>query len=140
MGGGLFLVTASLRILVVDDSVRWRHFLVDFLHINPALQVVCEASDGLEAIEKSRDLQPDLILLDIGLPKLNGLEAARQIQEVAPNSKVLFLSENRSPDIVSEALRLGGCGYVVKSDAGRDLLPALEAVLANKLRRTQPSG
>jgi DNA-binding NarL/FixJ family response regulator len=121
-----------VRILVADDSEHWRRFLRSFLNHNPAWQVICEVSNGFEAIEKARELQPDLILLDIGLPDLNGIEAARQIIEFVPNSRILFLSENCSPEIVREALRAGGCGYVVKSDAGKDLAAALEAVTANK--------
>jgi len=121
-----------VRILIVDDCEPWRRFLCSFLQQDPAWQIICEASDGLEAIEKSRELQPNLILLDIGLPKLNGIEAARQIHRIVPCSKILFLSENCCPDVVREALSLGGRGYVVKSDAASDLVAALEAVIANK--------
>lgn len=126
------MASAPVRILIVDDSEPWRHSLCSFLQHNPVWQIICEASDGLEAIEKSRELHPDLILLDIGLPKLNGIEAARQIRTVAPGSRILFLSENCCPEVVWEALHVGGCGYVVKSDAGSDLAAALEAVIANK--------
>jgi len=124
--------SVSVRILVVDDFEPWRRFLSIFVQQNPAWQIICEASDGLEAIEKSRELQPDLILLDVGLPTLNGIEAAKQIRQVSPCSRVLFLSENTCPDVMREALRVGGCGYVVKSDASGDLVAALEAVIANK--------
>lgn len=95
-------------------------------------QVIAEVSDGLEAVNQARQLQPDLILLDIGLPTLNGIEAARRIREVSARSKVLFVSENRSTDVVAEALRTGAGGYVVKSDAARDLLLAVSAVLQGK--------
>jgi CheY-like chemotaxis protein len=88
--------------------------------------------DGLEAVQKAQQLQPDLILLDIGLPALNGIEAARRIRELSPKSKILFLSENRSWDIAEEALRTSAGGYVVKSDAAGELLPAVEAVLKGK--------
>ena len=90
---------------------------------------MCEVSDGLEAVQKARELPPDVILLDIGLPKLNGIEAARQIRKLAPNSKVLFLSIEDSLDVVGEALRTGASGYVVKADAGRDLVKGVEAVV-----------
>jgi DNA-binding NarL/FixJ family response regulator len=126
------LITASLRILVVDDSEPWRRAVSSFLEQLPALQIIFEASDGLQAIEKSRELQPDLILLDVALPELNGIEAARQIKKIIPSARILFLSENRCPDIVRAALRAGGCGYVVKSVAGDDLLSAVEAVMANQ--------
>jgi DNA-binding NarL/FixJ family response regulator len=126
------LAEASVRILVVDDFEPWRRFLGSFLRQKPKWQIICEASDGLEAIEKGRELQPDLILLDIGLPILNDIEAAKQIRKVAPVARLLFLSENTHPEVMREALRVGGCGYVVKSDAGGDLVLALEAVIANK--------
>jgi DNA-binding NarL/FixJ family response regulator len=132
-----------VRILIVDDFEPWRRSLCSLLQEDPKWQIICEASDGLEAIEKSRELQPDLILLDIGLPKLNGIEAARQIHRVAPCSKILFLSENCCPDVVREAFRLGASGYVVKSDAATDLVAALHAVIANKRfvgRRFQADG
>ena len=94
--------------------------------------VIGEASDGLEAVQKSQQLQPDLILLDIGLPGLNGVEAARQICEIAPNSKILFLSENLCPEVVREAFQIGARGYVVKSDAACDLVAAVDAVIGDR--------
>jgi DNA-binding NarL/FixJ family response regulator len=102
------LAEASVRILVVDDFEPWRRFLGLFLRQKPEWQTICEASDGLDAIEKSRELQPDLILLDIGLPILNVIEAAKQIRKVAPRARVLFLSENTCPEVMREALRVGG--------------------------------
>jgi DNA-binding NarL/FixJ family response regulator len=96
---------------------------------NSDWQIVCEAADGLEAVQKAQELQPDLILLDIGLPTLNGIAAARRIREVSPKSKILFLSQESSVDAVQEALRQGAQGYVVKAHAGTELLPAMEAVL-----------
>jgi DNA-binding NarL/FixJ family response regulator len=98
----------------------------------PRLRIVGEASDGLEAVQKAQELQPDLILLDIGLPMLNGIEAARRIRELSPKSKILYVSEDRSLDFVEEALRTGAAGYVVKSDAGSELLSAVDAVLLGK--------
>jgi DNA-binding NarL/FixJ family response regulator len=89
-------------------------------------------SDGLVAVQKAEQLRPDLILMDIGLPMLNGIEAARRILDRAPQSRILFLSENRSSDIAREALRTGAGGYVLKADAARDLLPAIEAILQGK--------
>ncbi len=106
--------------------------VVTMLEEHSDWQIICEASDGVEAVQRSKDLQPDLILLDIGLPKLNGIEAARQICEISPCSKILFLSENHCPEVVCEAFRIGAAGYVVKSDAADDLLIAMEAVIGNK--------
>jgi DNA-binding NarL/FixJ family response regulator len=116
----------------VDDYEPWRRFIRLTLLAYEKLQVIGEVCDGLEAVPKAQELQPDLILLDIGLPKLNGIEAARRIREVSPKSKILFVSENRDWDTAEEALRAGGCGYVVKSDAARELLSAVEAVLQGK--------
>src|SRR5207253_1624670 len=122
----------STSILVVHDYEPWRRFVSTTLQKQPKLQVIGEALDGLEAVQKAQQLQPDLILLDIGLPTLNGIEAARRIREVSPKSKILFVSENRSRDIAEECLRIGAIGYVVKSGAGAELLPALKAALEGR--------
>jgi len=95
-------------------------------------EVVAECGDGPEAIQKAKEFQPDLILLDIGLPTLNGIEAVRHIREVSPESTILFVSQNRYPEIVEEALTMGADGYVLKSDAATDLLPAIKAALEGK--------
>ena len=94
----------------------------------PELQIIGEVSDGLKAVQKAQELQPDLILLDIGLPTLNGIDAARRIRKVAPKSKILFVSQESSSDVVEEALALGALRYVVKIHAGSDLLAAVEAI------------
>ena len=122
----------SIRALVVDDFEPFRRFVDSTLKRRPGIEIICDVADGFEAIQRAQDLQPDLLILDIGLPKLNGIEAARQIVKCAPQTKILFLSENRSMPIVEEALRAGGCGYVLKSSARKDLLPALDAVLSGK--------
>jgi len=122
----------SVRILVVDDYEPWHGFVSTTLGKEPELQIIGRVSDGLEAVQQAQQLQPDLILMDIGLPALNGIEAARRIRKVAPSSKILFVSENRSADIAEEALSTGAGGYVVKSDAASELLPAMEAVLQGK--------
>lgn len=124
--------SASVRILVVDDYEPWRDFVSTTLRSQPELQIIGRVSDGLEAVQQAQQLQPDLILLDIGLPTLNGIEAARRIQELSPASKILFVSENRSSDVAEEALRTGAGGYVVKSDAVSELLPAIKLVLEGK--------
>lgn len=126
------LPKSSIRVLVVDDFEQWRRFHKEMLQKRSQFQVIVEVSDGLAAVNQAQQLQPDLILLDIGLPTLNGIEAARRIREVSPVSKVLFVSENRSPDVVAEAMSTGAGGYVVKSDAAHELLPAVSAVLQGK--------
>jgi len=87
----------------------------------------------LEAVREAQRLQPDLILLDIRLPTLNGIEAARRIHELSPISKIVFVTQESSPDVVQEALGLGALGYVVKTDAGRELIAAVEAVREGRL-------
>lgn len=115
--------------LVADDFEPFRRLTASILQKQPGLQIICEVSDGLEAVQKAEELQADLILLDIGLPTLNGLQVARQIRTLAPKSKLLFVSEDSSADVVQEALSLGAWGYVVKRDAGRELLTAVNTVL-----------
>jgi DNA-binding NarL/FixJ family response regulator len=122
----------SLRVLVVEDFEPFRRFLSSTLQKVPGLQIVGEVSDGLEATQQAEKLQPDLVLLDIGLPTLNGIEAARRIRRLSPASKIVFLSQESSADVVQEALSLGGRGYVVKARAGSELLAAVEAVLLEK--------
>jgi DNA-binding NarL/FixJ family response regulator len=117
---------------VVEDFEPFRRFVRSTLEKRPELQVICEVSDGLEAVHKAEELQPDLILLDIGLPTLNGIEAARQIRKLAPESKIIFVSQESSPGVVQEALNLGARGYVVKTKAAIDLLAAVEAVLEDR--------
>jgi len=129
---GAYLAKSSIRVLVVEDYEPFRRFVASILQKQPELQIICEISDGLEAVQKTEELQPDLVLLDIGLPNLNGIEAARRIRKLSPKSKIIFLSENRSRDIVEEGLRAGAGGYVVKSDAAGELLLAAAAVLKGK--------
>ena len=118
----------SSRVLVVEDYEPFRRVLISALAEVSGLEIVGEVSDGLEATQQAERLQPDLILLDIGLPTLNGIEAARQIHKLVPECKILFLSQESSADVVREALDSGAEGYVVKAHAGSDLLAALEAV------------
>jgi DNA-binding NarL/FixJ family response regulator len=122
----------SIRVLVVEDFLPFRQFICSTLEQRGDVQVVGEVSDGLEAVHKAVELKPDLILLDIGLPTLNGIEAARQIRELAPESRIIFLSQESSPDIIEEAFGLGAQGYVVKTHAGNELLAAIEAVMLKK--------
>src|SRR4051812_19122772 len=121
-----------IRVLVVDDYEPFRRFARSTISQRPEFQIIGESSDGLEAVRSAAELQPDLILLDIGLPKLNGIEAARRIRVSSPKSKILFFSENHSPGIVEEALSTGAGGYLLKSDAARELFAGIEAVLEGK--------
>jgi DNA-binding NarL/FixJ family response regulator len=123
---------SSLRILVSDDYADWRRQVRLVLQARPEWQVISEASNGLDAVQKARDLKPEIILLDIGLPKLNGIEAARRIRQLSPNSKIIFLSQNNDLDMVRAALNTGARGYVRKTDVKRELLPAVDAVLRGK--------
>jgi DNA-binding NarL/FixJ family response regulator len=122
----------SIRVLVVEDFVHFQRFICSLLENDPELQIIGLVSDGLEAVRKAEELKPELILLDIGLPSLNGIEVARQIRRLSPRSKILFLSQECSADVVQEALELGAAGYVFKTCAGSDLLPAIEAVILDE--------
>jgi DNA-binding NarL/FixJ family response regulator len=132
-----------VRVFLVEDFEPFRRFIRTTLE-GTQLQIVAEVSDGLEAVQKAEELQPDLILLDIGLPSLNGIEAARRIRKLAPQSKIVFVSQESSADVIEEALNSGALGYVVKAHAGSDLLAAVEAVrerrmfVSNGLSVTQP--
>ena len=120
-----------VRILLVEDFEPFRRFIRSQLQPRLDLEVITEASDGLEAVHVAGQLQPDLILLDIGLPKLNGIEVARRIRKLCPESKIVFLSQESSADVIEEALNSGGTGYVVKTNAVcEQLLDAIEAMRA----------
>ena len=134
-------VLPPIRVLVVEDHRDWRKLVRLLFQIRPEWQIICEVSDGLEAVLRTQELKPDLILLDIGLPKLNGIDAARRIRQLSPNSKIVFLSMDNSLDVVQEALSTGAQGYVYKARAQSDLLPAIDAALrgiqfvSSKLKR-----
>ena len=117
---------------MVDDFAPWRRFIIAKLRENHNLRIVGVVSDGLDAIQKAGELQPDLILLDIALPTISGIVAARRIRHVAPKSKILLLSQTADLDLARIALREGGHGYVVKSDADNELFAAVEAVMQGK--------
>jgi DNA-binding NarL/FixJ family response regulator len=129
--GGRHQQLGPVRILVVDDFEPWRRSIISIIEEDPELQVIHEASDGLEAVQMGQELQPDLVVLDVGLPKLCGLEAARRIRVVSPDSKILFLSVNPSQDVMREALRIGA-GFIAKADVLHDLLPAVRAAAAGQ--------
>lgn len=122
----------TVRVLVVDDHAPFRRLVCSVLGKRPGLQIIGEASDGAEALRRADELKPDLILLDIGLPILNGIEVARRIGTLAPASKIIFVSQESSGDLVQEGLDLGARGYVLKTRVASELLAAVEAVLEGR--------
>jgi DNA-binding NarL/FixJ family response regulator len=122
------LEAPAIRVFIVDDYEPIRRFVRDTLGNNQDFQVVGEASDGLEAVHKAQELQPDLMVLDIGLPSLNGIEVARRTRKLCPGCRIIVMSQEASADLAQEAFRLGAMGYVVKAHAGAELLASIEAV------------
>jgi DNA-binding NarL/FixJ family response regulator len=118
---------SPMRVLVVEDFAPFWQVIRSTLAERADVQVIGEVADGLEAVQKVELLEPDLVLLDIGLPTLNGIEAARQIRKLAPASKIIFVSQESSSEVVQEALKLGAWGYVAKTRVASDLLAAVDA-------------
>ena len=125
------------RVLIVDDYEPWRRKLRSIIEANGQWLLVAEAADGASAVEQARALRPDLTLLDVALPSLNGVEAAQRILAENPASRILFLSEDRSCEIVDAAIATGARGYVVKADVAHELLTAMEAVVGGRSFRSQ---
>jgi len=121
-----------VRILLVDDFAPFRQLVRELLRARTDFTIIDEAVDGVEAVDKARLLKPDLILLDIGLPKLNGFSAAQQIVVHSPGSKLVFISLEASPETVQAAFDLGVRGYLQKLNIEADLIPAIEAVVAGR--------
>ena len=119
----------SIRVLIVDDFEPWRQFTRSILLQLPNVQIIGEATDGLEAIQQAEAQEPDLILLDIGLPKLNGLEVASRLTKNAHPAKIIFLTAENDPDAVRRAMSNGAMGYIQKKESKAELLPAIQAVL-----------
>jgi DNA-binding NarL/FixJ family response regulator len=117
------------RVVVVDDFEGWRRTICSILEAAPELRVIGEAADGEEAVQKAEELKPDLITLDVGLPKLNGIEAAARMSKISPRSKIVFVSQHTDADVLRAALSTGASGYVHKANANTELLPAVAAVL-----------
>ena len=120
------------RILIVDDHPVVRRGLRHLLATQQEWEVIDEAADGLEGVEKAQYLNPDIILLDISMPKMSGLDACRLIRERAPEGEILILTQHDSPQMLREALNAGARGYVVKSKADSDLLQAVKALTEHK--------
>src|SRR5206468_510390 len=109
------------RVIIVEDSVPFLKYLVSVVLQQPDLAIVGEVQDGLKAVSLAQSLQPDLILLDVGLPGLNGIDAARRIRELAPSARIIFVSQECSREVVEEALGTGASGYILKARAAQDL-------------------
>jgi DNA-binding NarL/FixJ family response regulator len=120
------------RVLVVDDYEPWRRHLTSTLQKSRRWQIVGEVADGLQAVQQAQTVRPDLILLDVGLPGLDGIQAAQRILALDPGSRILFLSEHRSWDVAKAALETGARGYLVKSDAAAGLLSAMDAIVEGR--------
>ena len=116
----------------MEDFEPFRRFTSCTITKEPGFQVVGEAADGADAVKKALELKPDLLVIDIGLPTLNGIEAAKKIRLNSPACKILFLTSNDDPEIAEEAFAAGADGYVIKIDATRELRAALEATMLGK--------
>src|ERR1700680_3936935 len=123
----------TVRILVADDHPVVRHGLRTLLGGHPEWEIVDEAADGFEAVDKADRLKPDVVVLDITMPKMSGLEACRLIRKTVPASEILIVTQHDSPQMMREALEAGARGYVVKSNAARDLLAAVHAVSQHRV-------
>ena len=119
----------TFKVLLVDDYEPFRRVVRSVMKQRDDLQIVGEASDGFEAVQQAHKLQPDLILLDIGLPKLDGIQAARHLRDLVPTAKIPLLSQESDSDLVQEGFRSGALGYVHKSNTQSELLLAIDAVL-----------
>jgi len=117
------------QILVAEDSLAWQRFALIYFEAKTDFKIITMATDGLEAVQKANELQPDVILMDISLPGINGIEAARQIRTASPGSKILFWSTLDQPEIIQAAFEAGGSGYVLKQDSSRDLMLGIKAAL-----------
>ena len=125
-------------ILLADDYAAWRERLREIIRAaKPEWQIVCEVGDGLQAVEKTEELSPDVVLLDIGMPVLNGIEAGKQIRHKSPDAMFLFVTQDGDDDTQAAALNVGGKGYVLKSKAATELVPIISAALQERRQTEQ---
>lgn len=124
----------TTRILLVDDSRQWRLLVRSILERTPWFQIAGEASDGVEAIMKATALLPDVVLLDIAMPHLNGIEAAKKIRQASPQTKIIFLTQDGDSDIRTAALATGAIAYLLKSSAESELRPTIQAAMLTLLQ------
>src|SRR5579872_3501058 len=120
---------ALVRVLVVDDVEDWRESIFSLLKKDPTIEIVGEASDGVHAVQMAEEIQPTVILLDIGLPRLDGIQVAGWIRKLSPNSKIIFVSQQIDADIVHVAMEIGASGFVLKSDIVENLISAIHAAM-----------
>ena len=123
----------GVRVLVVDDAAHWRKFVNFILRIDPGLEIIAEADSGYEALKKAEQLQPAVVLLDIGLPEMSGIEVCRRMLSRNPETRVVFVTQETDADIVYEALRTGAAAFVAKIDAASQLVTAVHSALKNKV-------
>jgi len=119
---------SNVRLLLIDDSASWQLFAIK--HLNAAgLTAIEVAYDGVQGVFKARTWQPDVILMDVSIPQMNGIDAATQMREAAPQSKVIFVSATDDPQVIQAAMEAGGVAYVMKPRAGRELIPAIRRAI-----------
>ena len=126
--------SARAKILIADDLAEWRARVRGILRGRPEWQIIGEACDGLQVVQKASELRPDLVLLDIGMPVMNGFHAAVKLREAAHVPKIVFLTQDNDPELRSAALTIGAEGYVLKTNAATELLSAISTALRNGLR------
>lgn len=124
--------SGKVRILVAEDFLEWRIHIRCLLQAIAEWKTVFEASDGAEAVRKAAALLPDVVLLDVGLPHLNGIEAAKRIRQDSPDSKIIFVTTNSDPDVRKAAMEIGVEGYVLKANVDRELVPAIADALHDR--------
>src|SRR5579864_168546 len=124
--------SAGVRILLADDFAPWRSQVRSFLQRETEWEIVFEACDGLEAVQKTVELRPDVVLLDISMPGLNGIEAASRIRQLSPDSRIIILTQNADDDLRTAALQAGALAYVLKAEMTPELIPAVQAALRTR--------